>query len=57
MKKRIIDLTDKDIERFMKKECSEYVSNQCYGCPLNIFEQCYMDIKDKLEETMEVEDE
>jgi len=57
MKKRIIDLTDKDIKRFMKKECPKYISHECYNCPLDIYADCYVDIKEKLEEIIEVEDE
>ena len=54
MKKRIIDLTYEDIRRFIEKECSEYVSNQCYNCPLDIEGRCYADIKERLEKTIEV---
>lgn len=55
MKKRIIDLNDKDIICFLRKECHKYINNECYNCPLDIFGNCYGDIKERIEKTIEVE--
>jgi len=57
MKKRIKDLTDEEIERLLRKLCPKYTSIQCRNCPLDIDGSCYYDIKEKIEETIEVEDE
>ena len=54
MSKKIKDLSEDELEWFILERCKNYISIECYGCPLNIFEQCYMDIKDKLEQTIEV---
>lgn len=55
MEKRIIDLTDKEIKRFLKKECPKYITHECYNCPFDIYAYCYVDIKEELEKTIEVE--
>ena len=54
MKKRIKDLTDKELEYLFRKLCPKYIPCQCYDCPLDIEGWCYSDIKEKLEKTIEV---
>lgn len=55
MEKRIIDLTYEDIRHFLQEQCSEYINQECRNCPLNIYDNCYVDIKERIEETIEVE--
>ena len=57
MKKKYINLTDEEIERIRQKHCSEYIQHYCYGCPLDINGSCYNDLKEKLDDEIEVEDE
>lgn len=56
MGKRIKDLTDKELEYLFRKLCPKYIPRQCYDCPLDIEGWCYSDIKEKLEKTIEVEE-
>lgn len=56
MEKRIIDLTHEDIRRFLFERCPEYINHECHNCPLDIYGNCYVDIKERIEETIEVKE-
>ncbi len=45
MEKKIIELTNKELLDWVSKNCDYYVKDNCYGCPLNIDDNCYVDIE------------
>lgn len=49
MKKKIKDLTDDEILKFIRTKCNDYISKDCKGCPLKIEDCCWSDIKNIVE--------
>ena len=47
--KKVFDLTDDEILKFLLTRCNDYISKECNGCPLKIEDYCWNDIRNVVE--------
>lgn len=57
MKKKIKDLTLGEAAKIMDNSCPIFIPRDCEGCPLNIESECYIDIRERFEKEIEVDEE